>query len=102
MFRSQNSLCLVFPEKQPKPHKNVSDLMRERQNTHSTAVRSGPDPFVIPTKPGELEESMRGVLRRKQYAVTTEATYVGWYKDFARWHKPRKPWEMGAEHITLI
>lgn len=43
---------------------------------------------------------MRGVLRRKQYAITTEATYVGWYKDFARWHKPRKPWEMGAAEIS--
>ncbi len=43
---------------------------------------------------------MRGVLRRKQYSIRTEGSYVGWYKDFARWQLPRKPWEMGAEHIT--
>jgi hypothetical protein len=87
-----------LPEKRLKTHKNVSDLMRARQNTHLPPAGAA-TPFVIPTKPGELEERMRGVLRRKQYAVSTEATYVGWYKDFVRWHKPLKPWEMGAAHI---
>ena len=74
--------------------------MRATQNTHLVPAAQASAVFVIPTRPGELEERMRGVLRKKHYSLRTEETYVGWYRDFVRWHKPLKPWEMDTGHLS--
>ena len=51
-------------------------------------------------KPGQLEEALRGVIRRKQMSLRTEETYVGWYRRFVRWAGMRHPEEMGTEEVT--
>lgn len=53
----------------------------------------------IMRRPGELEEGIRGVLRRKQYSLRTEETYVGWYRRFVLWSGKRHPEEMGAREV---
>jgi len=46
-----------------------------------------------------LLDEMRVVLRRKQYAVTTEKTYVHWVSRYIRYHGMRHPREMGAAEV---
>lgn len=47
----------------------------------------------------KLEDQLRGVLRRKQYSLKTEETYVGWYRRYVLWHGKRHPLEMGAAEV---
>ncbi|MES2709280.1 MAG: phage integrase N-terminal SAM-like domain-containing protein [Verrucomicrobiota bacterium] len=47
----------------------------------------------------KLEDRLRGVLRRKGYAITTEETYVGWYRRFVRYFRMRHPLEMGTREV---
>jgi integron integrase len=53
-------------------------------------------------RPGGLEERLRGVLRKKQYSLKTEETYVGWYRQYVRWHGKRHPQEMGAAEVAAF
>ena len=53
-------------------------------------------------RPGGLEDRLRGVLRKKQYSMKTEETYVGWYRQYVRWHGKRHPQEMGAGEVEAF
>ncbi|MEM1294898.1 MAG: integron integrase [Verrucomicrobiota bacterium] len=51
-------------------------------------------------RPQKLETQLREAIRRKQFSLGTEKTYVGWYKQYVRFHQLRHPAEMGAEDIS--
>ena len=53
-------------------------------------------------RPGGLEDRLRGVLRKKQYSLKTEETYVGWYRQYVRWHGKRHPQEMGVAEVEAF
>ena len=42
-------------------------------------------------RPGQLEEELRGVLRKLPYSLRTEETYVGWYRRYVHWHGKKHP-----------
>jgi len=52
-----------------------------------------------PKGKGELERKLRAEMRRRGLAIRTEATYVGWYKRFVKFHGMRHPVGMGAEDV---
>ena len=54
------------------------------------------------SRPGQLEEELRGVLRKLHYSRRTEETYVGWYRQFVLWNGKRHPNEMGAAEVTAF
>lgn len=56
----------------------------------------------VQPRPGGLEEQLRGVLRKKQYSIKTEETYVGWYRQYVRWHGKRHPQEMGVAEVEAF
>lgn len=47
-------------------------------------------------RPGALEQQIRDLLRKKQYSLKTEQSYIGWYRRYVRFHNRRHPREMGA------
>lgn len=50
-------------------------------------------------KPRKLLDQVRDALRLKNYAYSTEKTYVDWIERFIRFHKLRHPREMNAPEI---
>lgn len=46
-----------------------------------------------------LESEVRRVLRVHHYAYRTEKNYMGWIRQFVRYHHNRKPSQMGAAEI---
>ena len=56
----------------------------------------------VQPRPGGLEGQLRGVLRKKQYSIKTEETYVGWYRQYVRWHGKRHPQEMGVAEVEAF
>jgi hypothetical protein len=57
----------------------------------------------FPTKNAmKLEDRIREVMRFKHYSIRTEESYVGWYKQFVRFHKMRHPAEMGAPEVEAF
>ena len=55
----------------------------------------------------KLEDSLREVLRGKQYSRKTEENYVGWYRRYVLWHKEWAgraihPAGMGAAEVTAF
>jgi integron integrase len=56
----------------------------------STATRDKP----------KLLEEVRDVIRRKQYSIRTEQSYVDWIKRFILYHDKRHPREMAEEEVT--
>lgn len=47
----------------------------------------------------KLEDQIREVMRFKHYSLRTEETYVGWYRQFVKYHSLRHPEEMGAAEV---
>ena len=47
-----------------------------------------------------LLEQLRTVIRRKHYAMRTEDAYVGWVRDFIRFHDKRHPASLAEGHVT--
>lgn len=47
----------------------------------------------------KLEDHIREVMRRKQYSIRTEESYVLWYKQYVKYHGLRHPSEMGAKEV---
>ncbi len=45
------------------------------------------------------EDRMPEVLRFRHYSLRTEEPYVGWYRQFVRFHGLRHPKEMGAVEV---
>ena len=55
---------------------------------------------AVPVGAGvKLEDRLRGTLRVKGLALTTEETYVGWYRRYVKWAGMRHPQEMGAREV---
>ena len=50
----------------------------------------------------KLEDKMREVMRFKHYSLRTEECYVGWYRQFVRFHELRHPEEMGAAEVEAF
>ena len=46
-----------------------------------------------------LTDVFREQLRLRRYALRTEETYVGWTRDFIRFHRGRHPREMGGSEV---
>jgi len=54
---------------------------------------------ATPDKP-KLLDQVRDVIRRKQYSIRTEQSYVDWIKRFILYHDKRHPREMAEEEVT--
>lgn len=50
----------------------------------------------------KLEDQIRELLRFKHYSIRTEDTYVGWYRQFVKFHDLRHPQEMGKEEVEAF
>lgn len=74
------------------------------QNTAINGVRDNPAVRVaVPVGAGgKLEDRLRGTLRMKGLAITTEESYVGWYRRFVRYSGMRHPQEMGAREVETF
>lgn len=48
---------------------------------------------------GGVERRLRAAMRRRGLAIRTEASYVGWYQRFVRYHGMRHPGEMGGLEV---
>ena len=58
---------------------------------------------AVPVGAGvKLEDRLRGTLRVKGLALTTEETYVGWYRRYVNWAGMRHPQEMGAREVEAF
>jgi hypothetical protein len=44
----------------------------------------------------KLENQIREVMRFRHYSSRTEESYVGWCRQFVKFHELRHPGEMGA------
>jgi site-specific recombinase XerD len=53
-------------------------------------------------KPKKLLDQVRDALRLKNYAYSTEKTYVDWIERYIRFHKLRHPKEMNAPEIEAF
>lgn len=51
------------------------------------------------TKPPKLEEQIRQACRVRHYSLSTERTYVSWYKQFVRWAGLKHPATLGADRV---
>jgi site-specific recombinase XerD len=51
-------------------------------------------------KPKKLLDQVRDAIRLKNYAYSTEKTYVDWIERCIRFHKLRHPREMNTPEIT--
>ena len=47
----------------------------------------------------KLEDRLRGKVRQKGMAITTEETYVGWYRRYVLYHGRRHPGDLGAREV---
>ena len=55
---------------------------------------------AVPVGTGvKLEDRLRGALRVKVLAITTEETYVGWSRRYVKYFQMRHPQEMGAREV---
>lgn len=50
----------------------------------------------------KLEDQIREVLRFRHYSLRTEDCYVGWYRQFVKFHQLRHPREMGKAEIEAF
>ena len=50
----------------------------------------------------KLEDQIRELLRFKHYSIRTEDTYIGWYRQFVKFHKLRHPLGMGKEEVEAF
>jgi integron integrase len=50
----------------------------------------------------KIEDQIRQLLRFKHYSIRTEDTYVGWYRQYVKFHALRHPLEMGKEEVEAF
>jgi hypothetical protein len=50
----------------------------------------------------KLEDQLRAVLRFKHYSIRTEECYVGWYRQYVRFHGLRHPGELGGVEVEAF
>ncbi len=53
-------------------------------------------------KPKKLLDQVRDAIRLKNYAYSTEKTYVDWITRFIRFHKLRHPREMNSPEVEAF
>ncbi len=51
-------------------------------------------------KPKKLLEQVRDVIRRKQFSIRTETSYIDWIKRFILFHQKRHPREMSEAEVN--
>ncbi len=56
-------------------------------------------PVPIPARPVRFMDRLRAFMRGRQLAYRTEKTYCGWIRDYIRFHKMRRPEEMGKAEV---
>jgi integron integrase len=50
----------------------------------------------------KLEDRIREIMRYKHYSLSTEESYMGWYRRFVKFHQLRHPKEMGASEVEAF
>lgn len=64
---------------------------------HATIAPVPVDAPVIATRqPAKLEEQIRAAIRVRHYSLSTERTYISWYKQFVRWAGLKHPATLGG------
>jgi integron integrase len=53
----------------------------------------------LPRRPGKLVDAVRTACRRRNFAASTEKTYLHWIKRYVRFHELQHPADLGAEHL---
>lgn len=56
--------------------------------------------ILTPAEVQQVVDRTRDVLRRKQYSLRTEASYLEWTKSFLAFHQNRNPLQMAEEEVT--
>ncbi len=76
-------------------------MQENKPNAAGGGLRDIPGVRVaVPVGSGaKLEDRLRGKVRQKGYAITTEETYVGWYRRYVLYWGKRHPAEMGAREV---
>ena len=59
-------------------------------------------PHSQPAVAGALERELVGALRKEQYSLKTEQSYVGWYRRFVIWNGKRHPNDLGAREVSAF
>lgn len=67
-----------------------------------TDATSNDSAAIGPTKPGGLEDALVDKIRVRQYARSTEKSYVGWYRDYVHFHGLRHPAEMAEPEVEAF
>ena len=49
-----------------------------------------------------MEDQIRELMRFKQYSIRTEESYIGWYRQFVKFHDLRHPQEMGKAEVEAF
>lgn len=55
-----------------------------------------------PRHPDQLESQLIDAMRMRQFARSTQKTYICWYRWFVRFHRLKHPNEMGADEIEAF
>lgn len=69
---------------------------------HTTEAQLAVQPVITtppPAKAARLEDRIREACRVRHYSLSTERTYVGWYKRFVRYSGLKHPATLGADMI---
>jgi integron integrase len=69
---------------------------------HTTEAQPTVQPVITapaPVKAARLEDRIREACRVRHYSLSTERTYVGWYKRFVRWAGLKHPATLGADMV---
>lgn len=65
---------------------------------------AGPDAAgeTAPPAPKRLLDQVRAAIRYRHYSYRTEQAYVGWVREFVRFHDRRHPRELGASEVAAF
>ena len=55
--------------------------------------------YTMVRRPGKLVAGVRAACRRRNFAISTEKTYLEWIKRFIRFQKLQHPEDLGADEI---
>jgi integron integrase len=66
----------------------------EQPAVQTTVIRTPPA-----EKPARLEDRIREACRVRHYSLSTERTYVAWYKRFVRWAGLKHPATLGSDMV---
>jgi len=83
------------------------DASQELGKSHPTLARHN-DPVHVPAPPRAdshsdntaIFEKMVAEIRRRNYSIRTEQTYLAWAKRYVAYHGNRKPTDLNSEHAA--